>query len=152
MGVRALGDAQGCQERDQHQPGAVGHGHQEGPGAEAGQARGHAEAHPVAVAVDGVPGGPAEQDQAAEAADHRRVEQGAEGHDREDDGEHGQGVAERDRDQGHQDHAPAAAVQAQCGGEQPAHGRVEAVEGAEPGQAQPGPEPGQAPGSASGQG
>ena len=77
----------------------------------------------------------------ASAADQRRVEHGAEGHAPPARREHGQRVAERDRQQRQQHHAPAAAVQAERHREQPAHGRVEAVEDAEPGQGQPGPEP-----------
>ena len=70
----AGGDAQRRQERDQHQAGAVRHGHQERPGAEAGHAGGHAEADPVAVAVERVPGGPADQHEAGRAAHQTRVE------------------------------------------------------------------------------
>ena len=49
-------------------------------------------------------------------------------------------MAERDRQQGLEDHGPALPVQPERDREQPAHRRIDAVEGAEPGEREPGPE------------
>ena len=129
------------QQRDQHQPGAVGHGHQEGPGAEARQAGGHAEADPVAVAVQAHARWPS---RSARSPPARRTTAG-------------RGARRRPSPRARPRAPPGAwpsaigtratrtarrlpLVQAQRHREQPAHGRVEAVEGAQPGQGQPGPD------------
>ena len=116
----------------------MGARHEERPGAEPEHAHLHAEAHTVARAVQHVIARPADQhgpgaDPQLRALIHHDAEQ----HHGERDHEDRERMADRDRQQRLEDHGPALPVQPERDREQPAHRRIYAVEGAEPGKRQP---------------
>ena len=132
--------AQPDQHRHQHQPRAVRRGHQERPQHQLARPDAHADPARVAEAGGDLVGGEAEQRRPPQRQEQPLRDHQPEHADRDRGQSDGQRVAEGDRPQRRRHRAQPPLLQAQGDGEEPAHGRVQSVEGAQGRQRQPGPE------------
>jgi hypothetical protein len=94
------------------------------------------------MAREGMSGGPDHQAYPGPAPEERRIQNCSEEDHSQQNGAHRDGMAEGDGCKSQNHKPPALAVQPECDGKQPAHGRVQAMEGAEAYKCQPGPESG----------
>ena len=130
-------EAKRDQHRHQHQPGAVRAGHHERPERQPGVPgrRAHRLRRAARQAKQRCHHEQADGDVAQHDAIHRHAERDGGGNESD-----RRGMPDRDRRQGPQRLRPIARAHAAGGGEDPAGGRVEAVQGAHPRDRQPGPE------------
>src|SRR5580704_5174727 len=116
---------------DQHQAGAMAGRHRERPQPQPDHAGLHADAQAMAMPVERVIDGPAQQYVPGQRIQKVAIEDKPKGHDSgHDDGDRKR-MSHRDRDERQPYDAPAPPVQPQRRREQPPHGGVDAVEGAE---------------------
>src|SRR5258708_40337641 len=116
----------------------MGRRHEEGPEHETDLTGSHADAHPVAMTVDLMVDGPADQQETGAGKNQTLVYHHPGDDDRSRDDGDRQRMPQRDRRQRPEDGAPALAMQTERDGEPPPHRRVETVEGAQPRPHQPG--------------
>ena len=136
-GVRV--DVVGHQEGHEHEPGPMRRRHQERPDGERDGAGPHADADAMAPPIEMVVDGPGDQREAADDPQRPLVDGQIERHDDDGDGADRERVAHRDRDQRLEHRGPPVPVQSEGHREQPAHGGIQPVKGAEPHQGQPRP-------------
>src|SRR5262249_25567488 len=126
------------QPRPQHEPSAVRSGHDKGPGSEASQSNLHAKANAMPVPITPVINGPADEQKPGSDAHDAGIDDNAApnkgGHRKGD----RQGVAKRDGNRRQPDDPAIAAMEPQRNGKEPAHAGVEAMEGPNSGQGEPG--------------
>ena len=138
-----IADRQPKQHRHEHEPGAVARGHQERPHGEVREA----DLHPAGRGLvrDGQTiKAECDQDRRSRPTQRVQIDDSADDGDEADHPGDRNRVTGSNRQQGPQHSGAALVLQAQCDREEPTHRRVEAVEGAQAHQAQPGPGVGRA--------